>query len=862
MSIARRILVVVSVLLTGLGGGANSYAVEFGPALPVPASIDPGAVVVGDFNGDGKADIAAINSGHTVSILLGNGDGTFQTPRNFDLGNSMTNIVAGDFNGDGKLDIAAFVPGNATTAGEVRILLGKGDGTLQAPVVTALTVSATVLKAGDFTGDKIADLILSNVDPATQAITFEILIGKGDGTFQPPSEIPTVNLASPDFAIADFNNDGRLDLALAAADGAQIHLGRGNGTFQPQITAEDNPTFLVDSVWVADVNGDGIMDVIINSGRSHCAGSLCSTEQEVGVFLGNGDGTFRSEQILFTGGTGRNEFGFGSGDTIGSLVFGDFNGDGKVDLADRRTMYKVPQILGSNATVFEVRLSAGGGTFATPIPMPDLGTLVSSADFNGDKLADLLVANGVLLNTSATSGVDLGIIAAGASREPVGVGVNLTYSSTVVNEGPQDATGVTFADTLPRTVTFVSATSSQGTCTQANLVVTCVIGALSDTADAQVGIVVIPTAVGTISNTMILSGSPTDSAPANNDATQNTSVVPSFHLIVTKVGNGTGQVTSLTYPYFGDISCGSTCTADFATGTVVHLNQTADAGSFFQNWGGACSGSDPCAVTMTADATVTANFVAGVTLSVTGAGVGTGTITSTDGSIVCGGTGNGCSSVYAPGTSITLSAAPTERSLFGGWSGACTGMDPNNCNVTINSNESVTATFNLPPDFAVDPGATSLSVKRGSQISEALTFPAQGGFSGPLALTCVVSGGAPLPTCSVSPNPVPSGSSATLTINTAGLSAALAPQSPGLLGNLYEASLSLGGFGLLLIGGLDKKRRGSWLLCLAILVATLVPTACGSSEGPVTPSAQSYVVTVTATAGQIQHSTTISVSVN
>jgi uncharacterized repeat protein (TIGR01451 family) len=847
----RRFFTIASFVLAGLISATNSRAVDFGPATTYPVGTNPIDAVVGDFNGDGKPDIAVLNAGsNTVSILLNNGDGTFQPAKNFDVGNSMNSIFIGDFNGDGKLDLALFLSGNPAVAGngEVRILLSNGDGTFQAPVVTTLTVASAALKVGDFNGDKKEDLMLVNTDPAASAITLNFLAGKGDGTFQAAQEIPAPGFDGIALAVADFNQDGKLDLALSMGGSVHILLGQGNGTFQSGVTASVENGFSLDRIQTPDLIGDGKTDLFVDSNavvdvpcpinpfhHGPCQATIHHQER----FLGQGDGTFA---------TGVVDTGLGP-----VAAFADFNGDSKLD---------------AFVSASGISLGRGDGTF-TPSVFSSSVAVTAAIDLNNDKLADLVsldAANNnivVLLNGSPSSGADLALHRVNASSELVGLGQQLGYSADVVNEGPQGATGVTFSDTLPSSVNFVSATASQGTCVQSNLVITCNGGALASGTDWVISIVVVPTALGTIMNSMDVTANETDLVPANNSASQSSTVVPLYTLTVTKTGNGSGGIVNAGLPVGKIINCGATCSAQLLSGRTINLIATAETGDYFVSWGGACSGTQRnCLLTMDGDKTVSADFVQGATLNVALSGTGSGTVVSSDGAIDCGTANGTCSETVAPGTQVSFQAAPSANSTFGRWSGACTGTDPNNCSVTANSAESVTATFNIRPDFSVDSGTSNLTVKSGGQVSEALTFPAQGGFSGPIALTCVVSGSAPLPTCAISPNPVAPGSSATLTINTAGLSAALEPQSPRQISHLYEASVSLGGFGLLLVAGLDKKRRGSWLLCLAILVATLVPAACGSSGGLVTPTAQNYTVTVTATAGQIQHSTTIRVSVN
>ena len=816
-------------------------------------------VAVGDLNGDGKPDIAVVNSGsNDVSVLLGNGDGTFQPATNFDVGNSMTNIAVGDFNGDGKLDIVVFLPGKGAqfVAGELRILLGNGDGTFQAPVVTPLTIAATSLRVGDFNGDKKADLIVGNVDTSTQAVTLNILIGNGNGTFQAAKAIASEAANAPqnaplNFLILDFNADGRLDLAIIVSAGVQILLGKGDGTFQSGATAVLASGFTALALLTADFNGDAKPDLIVNS---FAFSSSSVTPQHVSVFLGHGDGSFGSEQVIFSGSLSRPPT-----SEISNLWTGDFNGDGKSDLLD---IHLLPNIFGFGVeSEFELRLSKGDGLFSLAIVLQGLTTPAIVQDLNGDKLDDFIGINStgseieVVLNTSPASGADLGILGAEPSGN-AGQGENLTYFAHVLNEGPQAASNVTFTDALPSGVTFVSATSSAGSCTDSNLTVTCSIGSLAEAADAQVTIVVVPTTIGTITNKMGVSATEPDSAQANNSATQAITVVPVYTLIVIKNGAGTGTVESSPDP---QIKCGSVCSGTYLSGTVVDLTVLPDPGSSFQTWVAACpSNTTPCAVTMNADTTVAATFVTNPVLTVKIVGSGAGTVTSNFGSLNCSNTGGTCSYSYTLGSAVSLAAVVSGNSVFGGWSGACAGTDPSNCTITVNSDTSVTATFNPGPDFTISPAATSLSLKRGGQVSDTLTFATQGGFNGAIGLVCAVAGTAPTPTCGISPNSVTPGSSATLTVSAANLTAGLKSWQIFQPQSVYAACLPLVFVGCAMATASDRKRRRLWSICL-LLLGALLPAACGNGTSP--PVAQSYVVTVSASSGSLLHGTTITVTV-
>jgi hypothetical protein len=281
------------------------------------------SAVVGDFDGEGKLDIAVLSrdvNGHSqVNVFLGNGDGTFQADRTFDLGGGTASgfgkIVAGDFDGDGRLDLAVLFQNNNTRQSVVEVLLGNGDGTFRATephlVDTGGVGEASGLVAADFNRDGTLDLAVASEGDANGAgALVNVFLGNGDGTFQDPVRIPVPG--GPFQVVAgDSNGDGIPDLVTvnALTNTVSVLRGNGDGSFQAPVTYQVGvaPAALV----VGDFNGDGIPDVAVAN----------SSSNTVSVLRGNGDGTFQNAVDYLAGIDPR------------SLVAADFNGDGALDLA-------------------------------------------------------------------------------------------------------------------------------------------------------------------------------------------------------------------------------------------------------------------------------------------------------------------------------------------------------------------------------------------------------------------------------------------------------------------------------------------------------------------------------------------------
>jgi hypothetical protein len=233
-----------------LGNGDGTFS-PYGNGITLP--FYSGLVETGDFNGDGKLDVAIAPQTSTggVYVFLGNGDGTFQNALISNVGTLSTFGGVGDFNGDGKLDLMGVL-----TSNQLAFLQGNGDGTFQAPT-TYYSVGAdtgTIL-AADLNGDGKLDLVTVQGSPTN---TFTVFLGNGDGTFQPQTPSPVSSL-NPAGAIGDMNADGKLDLVLSSNTQTLILPGNGDGTFQTPVAASYPST----SSAIGDFNNDGKPDLVL-----------------------------------------------------------------------------------------------------------------------------------------------------------------------------------------------------------------------------------------------------------------------------------------------------------------------------------------------------------------------------------------------------------------------------------------------------------------------------------------------------------------------------------------------------------------------------------------------------------------------
>jgi Calx-beta domain/FG-GAP-like repeat/FG-GAP repeat len=404
-----------------LGALEDRTAPAFLPAVDYSVGSVPEAVAVGHFDAGSTLDLVVANGlSNSVSVLLGNGDGTFQTPaQSFATGSGPFALTVGDLDNDGNLDVVTV------NRSDISVLLGNGDGTFQAARTIGIGIAPFSVAVGDFDNDGNLDLGVTSSQPPDNSYGWElgfanVLLGDGTGSFASSEPIP-INPAHPvSVAVGDVDGDGNLDLVAAdygTADNnlVSVLLGDGNGGFSslPDVstgTGDDQ------SLALSDVDGDGDFDLVTAHANSVC------------VVLGDGTGAFGPAAHFDAGASPR------------SLAMADVNGDGRVDVVSANYLNNGSYV-GKSVSVL---IGKGDGSFNLGMVTDTISPPISVAvgDFDGDGLPDVATAN--LLNSGTVS------VLLNAGDFPAADAPNVSIGDATVTEGNTGTTNETFTVRLSR----------------------------------------------------------------------------------------------------------------------------------------------------------------------------------------------------------------------------------------------------------------------------------------------------------------------------------------------------------------------------------------------------------------------------
>jgi hypothetical protein len=575
------------------------------------AQASPEAVIAADFNKDGKLDVAILDSLPRVSVLSGLGSYQFGLilPANATAANPLS-MAVGDFNGDGNLDLVTV------GFGKISVLLGNGDLTFKpAMVQSIISTSFQKVAVGDFNKDGKLDIVVSDMDVAQS--TIGVFLGNGDGTFSTSPIILNNGDLPNNVVVADFNNDGKLDIGVAnAGDGVDpanvtIFLGDGTGGFsiqplKPQVGVF--PTFIS----AADINLDGNVDLIVGNSGNGKPGSAS-------VLLGNGNGTFQPGTLNPIAAA------------LQSLTVADFNDDGLQDFA-----------AGDAAGNVNLFTNLSSATFSTPAPTATgfPAFAITSADLRGGGAADLLSATAdgkTLLIFPNTGGSK---VSYSTTPNPSAFQQSVAFTATVTPTAPN-------APVPTGNLEFRDGISILGSV------------ALSGTGSAAFSTAAL--AVGTHPTAAVYPGDPTFYSRASQPISQ----------VVNKASTTTTATSSGNPEVVGD--------------------------------------------TVTFGIAVKPQF----------AGVPTGTVTLLDGS-----TSIGSSGLDAAGN------ANINVSNFTAGSHSITASYPGDANFTASASPMVNQSILASPDFTAAPPSSAPTVSVGQSVNTTITLTPIGNFTAPVTLAC------------------------------------------------------------------------------------------------------------------------------
>ena len=718
-----------------------------------------------DFNNDGILDLAVSNySDNTISILLGNGDGTFQPQTTFSTLSAPFGIAVGDLNDDGIPDL---VVGNDSNGGGLNIFLGDGSGGFTA----ANSLSGQNCPREPILADLNSDGKLDIVAGSACGLDIEVYLGLGNGTFAAPMPV-TMSSGSFGMVVADFNGDGILDLVAAdyTNNTIDVYLGMGGGTFG--IATQLSGTTDVIRLATGDFNHDGNVDLLAASGSSG-----------IYILYGNGDGTFQSP-ISLVGAGGAGYFAEAAGDLNGDgnldIVATDSNGATKIWFSAADGSYQSPQLVGISGIGYGLVL----GNFVTS------GGLDIAATSNSTNQVKLFLPTIVI----SPSNENFGSVAVGSFVQQLFTITN--DASTTVTVSNISIAGANAGD-FSENNTCSSPLPTSGTCT--------------------VTVTFAPTAVGQRTATLTV----TDDAP------------------------GSPQTASLV-----------------GTGFLVPIANLSPAALTFGNQTDGTT-SSPQLVTLSNTGNGPLNIAS---IGVAGANAGDF------------GQMNNCPSTLNAGSQCTVTV--TFKPSLVGTELASLQFSDNSANSPQQVPLGGTG-VNPPPNYSLTANPTSMTIEQGHSASTLLTITPVGGMTGTVSFSCTALPGKS--TCEFAPAQVVlsgnnSAANVTMTVHTTGQNGVLGQLRPSLFPRISSRLLALLIFpaGFAFVGmprprtTRKKHRRTAYLGILLLLAvsAVIAMTGCGAisssstpSPGQGTPTGQYSVVAVASIGGSNTRSAVVTVTV-
>jgi hypothetical protein len=804
-----------------------------------------GTATAADFNGDGKLDavIASYtpdNSGN-VCVLLGKGDGGFQPQQcSTSAGAGWQTLVAADVNGDNKLDLIAVDTANNVTD----VFLSKGDGTFQSPIPVNCCTRPAYVGVGDFNGDGKLDLVISDLG-STQSASGQltVMLGNGDGTFASGGNYFSNAIVVGRIAVGDFNKDGKLDVAFEESDlnnngvdSVNFLLGNGDGTF---LLGTEITGFGGWGLLVADLNGDGNLDLVANNAPADANGFVSLLD----VCLGNGDGTFQVPVNY-----GRYQ-GFLPG-------LADFNGDGLPDVLTTSS-----DTIGNDS--WNLFLGNADGSLQPEVSLFGnvlLATIATSiGDFNNDGRPDFTASNLIVLQGSFP-----GATLAPTAKDFGSINVGKTTSSqfvTLTNSGNLATTISGTPISGPNASDFAISSSSCGS-------------SLAVGASCQINMTFTPSASGLRTALLTIN----DNVPGNPVTATLTgtgvdysamSFGPNLTFTQQLVGTtSTPQAATLTN--VGTLAVTITSIAVTGGNAATDFAQTNNCPSTL-------AANASCQVTVTFTPTTTGTRTAAVLvtdgssdspqgINLTGTGI-TSTISLSPSSLTFPNQYVGTSglpqtvTVTNHGTvSVSITSVTASPSDFGVLNSCGSSLAVNaSCSIGVffdpTASGSRTGTLTITDsatgspqvvglsgtgqDFSMSAPSSSASVTAGQTANYTITISPGGGFNQSVALTC---SGAPAGSmCSVSPsaltlNGTSSATAAVTVTTTPNFAALLSPPTSHSRSTIWAIYLGMSGLGSFVCFGLctfTDQRKG-WifqrLTLLMLLAMSLVAAGCGSGS--------------------------------